>query len=217
MNRWIFGNKRGLPVISPELVAQKRRTLVFLDFVQSLAIRRIRLEHPRISLQTIRDAYFRARDEFHKPYPFAVDSTRIGLFGNPKDPKKQVIWLCIGEDEDGTQRYFQLTGKKHHNQLIGEVVRTYAQRLVFDDTTKLAKRFSAFPTVANAPEYIVMDPLQRFGEPFLNPAVTRQEHLFDARVSEGSPQRVADIYGVKLEQVELASEYFDYLKPAIAA
>ena len=103
-------------------------------------------------MQNIRDAYFRARDEFKTPYPFALDSTHIGLFGPPDEPKKQVIWICVGEDEEGTRKYFQLTGKKHHNQMIGEVVRSYAYRLVFDDTTKLAKKYLAYPTVEEAPE-----------------------------------------------------------------
>jgi uncharacterized protein (DUF433 family) len=216
MNRWIFGNKQGSAVISPQIGTPEEKDVTFLDFVQALAIRRIRKEHPAISLQTIRDAYVRAKEEFETPYPFALDSTRIGLFGPPDDPKKQVIWLCVGEDEEGTKKYFQLTGKKHHNQMIGEVVRSYAYRLVFDETTKLARKYLAFPTVKKAPEFIVMDPQVRFGEPFFESCGYTARTLYDAYVSEGSPARAAKVYGVTTEQVELAMEFFDYLSPSAA-
>ncbi len=216
MNRWIFGNKQGSPVIAPQLGTPEEKDITFLDFVQALAVRRIRKEHPKISLQTIREAYFRAKDEYQTPYPFALDNTRIGLFGPPNEPKKQVIWLCVGEDEEGARRYFQLTGKKHHNQMICEVVRSYAYRLVFDDTTKLACKYKAFPTVKDAPEFIVMDPQVRFGEPFFESCGYTARTLFDAYISEGSPTRAAKVYGVTTEQVELAMEFFDYLSPSAA-
>ncbi|MCC6123350.1 MAG: DUF433 domain-containing protein [Pirellulales bacterium] len=219
MNRWIFGTKQGSSVILPQLGPpenSEEKDVTFLDFVQTLAIRRIRLEHPGIPLQAIRNAYFRAKEYYKVPYPFALSNTRIGLFGPPEDPKRQVIWLCLEENEEGVKKYFQLTGKKYNNQMIGEVVRTYAHRLVFDDTTKLACKYIAYPTTRNAEEVIVMDPKFRFGEPFFESCGYTARTLFDAYRSEGSPERVAAIYGVKPEQVELAIEYFDYLRPSAA-
>jgi uncharacterized protein (DUF433 family) len=215
MTRWVYGTKQGAAVIEPQLGAGENRDVTFLDFVQALAIRRIRRERPGISLQRIREAYLRARDEFGEPYPFALESTRIGLFGPPDEPRKQVIWLCIGEKEDGARQYFQLTGRRSGNQMLGEVVRTYAHRLVFDGTTKLARKYLAFPTTEHAPEHIVMDPLVRFGEPFIESCGYTARTLYDAYCSEKSAQRAADVFGVTLEQVELAAEYFDYLDPPL--
>jgi uncharacterized protein (DUF433 family) len=216
MTRWVYGTKQGPAVIQPQLGNTGQRDVTFLDFVQTLAIRRIRSERRGVSLQQIREAYFRVRKEFGVEYPFALDSTRIGLFGPPDDPKSQVIWICIGEDDAGAKRYFQLTGKKSGNQLIGEVVRTYAQRLVFDEVTKLARKYIAFPTVLAASERIVMDPSVRFGEPYFESCGYTARTLFDAYRSEGTVNRAAEIYGVTPEQVELAIEYFDYLKPALS-
>jgi uncharacterized protein (DUF433 family) len=218
MRRWLYGNEQGQSVIEPQFGQTEERDVTFLDFVQALAIRRIRHERPSISLQKIREAYFRAREEFHQPYPFALDSTHIGLFGPPDEPKKQVIWLCVGKDEEGANRYFQLTGRQHGNQMLGEIVRGYAYRLVFDDTTKLAKKFLAYPTNRDASEYIVMSPDVRFGEPFFESCGYTARTLFDAYQSEGSFTRAAEIYGVHARQVELAVEYFDYLplKPCAA-
>ena len=216
MKRWLYGNRQGQSVIEPQFGQTEEKDVTFLDFVQALAIRRIRLERPGVSLQAIRDAYIRAREEFNQPYPFALDSTHIGLFGPPDEPKKQVIWLCVGQDDEGAKRYFQLTGKSNRNQLLAEVVRSYTYRLVFDDTTKLAKKFLAYPTIPNAKEYIVMDPSVRFGEPFLESCGYTARTLYDAYLSEGTPQRAADVYGVEPEQMSLIAEYFDYLKPNAA-
>lgn len=216
MMRWMYGTKQGVAVIEPQLGANEDKDVTFLDFVQALAIRRIRRERPGISLQTIREAYTRAKTEFQVPYPFALQSTRIGLFGPPDEPRKQVIWICVGEDEEGAKRYFQLTGKKSGNQMLAEVVRTYSHRLVFDEITKLARKYLAYPTIQNAPEYIVMDPRIRFGEPFVESCGYTARTLFDAYRSEGNIERAAEVYGVKPEQVELAVEYFDYLKPNAA-
>jgi len=195
MTRWVYGTRQRLSVIEPELGNTEQRDITFLDFVQALAIRRIRSERPRISLQKIREAYFRARDEFGVEYPFALDSTRIGLFGPPEEPRKQEIWLCIGRDAEEARRYFQLTGKKSGNQMISEVVRTYAHRLVFDESTKLARRYKAYPTGPSAPEYIIMDPEIRFGEPFFESSGYTARTLFDAYQSELSPGRAAEVYG----------------------
>jgi uncharacterized protein (DUF433 family) len=216
MKRWLYGNSQGESVIEPQFGTTEEKDVTFLDFVQALAIRKIRLEQPGISLQKIREAFFRAKEEFGVPYPFALDSTHIGLFGPPDNPKKQVIWLCVGKDDDGANKYFQLTGKKNKNQMIGEVVRSYAYRLIFDDNTKLAKKFLAYPTTQDAPEHIVMDPAVRFGEPYLESCGYTARTLYDAYRSEGTPKRAAEIYNVKEEQITLVAEYFDYLKPIAA-
>jgi uncharacterized protein (DUF433 family) len=215
MGRWIYGTRRGAAVIEPELGASDERDVTFLDFVQALAIRRIRFERPRISLQKIREAYYRARDDFGEQYPFALSSTRIGLFGPPEDPKKQEIWISVGQNLEEAQKYFQLTGRKSGNQMLGEVVRTYAQRLTFDRDTGLATRYIAWPTGGSASECIIMDPQVRFGEPYLQSSGYTARTLYDAYRSEGAIDRAAKVYGVALEQVDLSIEFFDYLKPLL--
>jgi uncharacterized protein (DUF433 family) len=214
MARWVFSTSQGSSVIEPELGDTEEKIVTFLDFVQALAIRRIRQER-RIPLTKIRDAYFRARDKYGVKYPFALQSTRIGLFGPPDDPSRQEIFICLDKDEKEAQTYFQLTGKKRDNQLIGEVVRTYAQRLVFDPGTGLALRYIAYPTGGVAAEQIIMDPAIRFGEPYFKSSGYTARTLFDAYRSEGTPERAAAIYGVSKEEVELAIEYFDFLKPLV--
>jgi hypothetical protein len=212
INRWVYGDKTGDQVILPQLDKENGdKVVTFLDFVQALAIRRIRHER-RVSLPKLREAYFRARDEFGVKYPLALDNTRIGLFGPPDDPAKQEIYICLEKSEDAVQRYFQ-TGKRHGNQLIGEVVQTYSRRLIYDDSG-LATRYIAYKTDDGT---IMMDPEIRFGEPYAEDFGYTARTLFDAYQSEGSVTRAAEVYGVPANTVELAVEYFDYLRPPSAA
>jgi uncharacterized protein (DUF433 family) len=218
LTRWIHGNKQGSPVVESEVTASHEKIVTFLDFVQALAIRRIRRERPQISLNKIRQAYVVASKEFNVKYPFALESTHIGLFGPQDKPELQEIWLCVGKSEEGTLKYFQLTGKKRKNQLIGEVVRTYTSRLVFDDITKLATRYFAFPpitpgdSVSANTQRVIMEPDIRFGEPYIASCGYTAQTLFDAYQAEGSVERAAELSGVTREEVILAIEYIDYLQ-----
>ena len=212
LTRWVYGTKSGDSVIEPQVDDSDDRIITFLDFVQTLAIRRIRQER-RISLEKIRQAYHLARDQFGVEYPFALDTTRIGLFGPPRNKAKQEIWICVGENDEGARKYFQLTGRKRNNQLIGEVVLTYARRLVFDETG-LAREYKAFDT---SDGNVLMNPDVRFGEPYLESCGYTARTLFEAYQTEGSLARVAELYGVSERDVTLAIEYFDHLRPANAA
>lgn len=211
MRRWVYGNRQGESVIEPQLGLSEEKTVTFLDFVQALAVRRIRNDH-HISLQTIREAYLRARTEFGIRYPFALESSRIGLFGPPNNPARQVIFICVNKGDEETQQYFQLTGKKHGNQLIKEVVRTYSYRLTYDPASKLACRYTAFEALG---EQVTMDPAIKFGEPVVMSSGYAAATLYDAYLAEGSVERAADIYKVPQQQIAAAIEYFDFINPVL--
>lgn len=213
MTRWAYGTAQGASVIDPQLGDTEGKTLTFLDFVQALAIGRLRTD-VRISLQKIRAAYDNARKEFGVEFPFAMKTTRIGLFGPPNDVKKQELFICFETDDEETAKIFQLTGKKRGNQLIREVVRTYARHLSWDQSTDLAVRYIPFERQGGQ---IVMDPSVRFGEPYVDSCGYTARALYDAYRAERSIERAAAMYGVRPEDIELAIDYFvDYLKPNAA-
>lgn len=217
MSRWVYGTQGTRvsdPVFEPELGVTEDKIVTFLDFVQVLAIRRLRNER-QIPLQRIREAYYRARDQFDVKYPFATEGVRIGVFGPPDRPERQVIIICLNEKDDaGVEKFFQLTGKKHGNQLFAEVAMTYARFLDYDPRTRLACKFTAFKSDDGL---VTMDPQVRFGEPLIEETGYTAHALFNAYQTEGTPERAAAIYGVEPKHIQLAIDYFDYLNPNSAA
>ena len=45
VNRWVYGNKQGERVFHPEHKTQNQKIISFLDFIQILAIRNLRLNY----------------------------------------------------------------------------------------------------------------------------------------------------------------------------
>jgi uncharacterized protein (DUF433 family) len=222
MASWVYGTKgvrKSDPVFDPELGITDDKIVTFVDFVQALAVRRLRNER-HVSLQKIREAYDRAKSDFHVPHPFATEGVRVGLFGPPNRPDKQVVFICFQKENEGETveekyyRYYQLTGKKHGNQLIGEVVMTYARFLEFDPETQLARKFTSFKSDDGK---VTMDPSVRFGEPFIEETGYTAHALFNAYQTEASLQRAAEVYGVEPRYIQLAVDFFDYLNPSAAA
>ena len=193
MSRWLYSSGQGKSVIDPQFGNSEEKTISFLDFVQTLAIGRLRTD-VRLSLQKIRQAYNLAREEFKAEFPFALKGTRIGLFGPPHDVKKQELYICIGRDDDETEKYFQLTGKKRGNQLIREVLQPYMRRLSFDDKNDLANRYCPMDREGIR---VVMDPQIRFGEPFIESCGYTAQTLYDAYRVERSIERAAKMYAVE--------------------
>jgi hypothetical protein len=85
MSRWVFGRGQSSPVIE-SATASDEKIVSFVQFIESLTVRSIRNAHG-ISLQKIREAWLRARNEFRLDHPFAVPH-RVYLFGDLKSPRK---------------------------------------------------------------------------------------------------------------------------------
>lgn len=60
LSNWVCGTKTTEPVIERQLLDASKRIVTFLDFIQTLAIRRMRL-HSHVSLQKIREGYQRKK------------------------------------------------------------------------------------------------------------------------------------------------------------
>ena len=197
LRRWLYGAKAGQAVIQPQLKAEQGQELVtFLDFVQAMAVRAVRLNH-RVPLQKIREAIDRAENEYGVSYPFARKHTTY-LFD------KDVI-IKLGEEE-----YVQASGKAARNRLIAKVVELYMEDLGFNPEG-LAEAYRAF--VWGGYE-VKMDPRVRFGEPLVTSCGYTARALWEARQSEGSFQAAAEACGVRAEEVETACRYFDHILSA---
>ena len=198
LERWVDGNAHGEAVIDRQMPASESGVVSFVDFVQAMAIRAIRLER-RLSLQKIRETIEHAR-EMGISHPFARKHQTY-LFADDV-----VIWLV---EED---RLVEVTGKYKKQHLIRPIVELYLEDLGFD-STGLANRYDA---MRDGDTRIVLDPEVNFGAPTVFPCRYTVGALLDAVQGEGSPEAAAVAYGVAERVVKLALRYDDVLSGTAA-
>lgn len=213
INRWLFGNTKGAPVIRPQVGTTDDRVVTFLDLIQALAIRAIRIQYPQISLSRIRKAVANAERMCGNPYPFAMRHATFVFFRGgaehltePPDEDQDDSPICeIVLEKD--QRLTQLTGKKAGNQLLREVAELYMENLSFGEDG-LASEFIAYKLDDLS---VRLNPQRHFGEPLVPSGYTAFA-LWEAVKAEGSIDAAARAYGVDRREVELACGYFDFLR-----
>lgn len=188
-SRWIFGNSVGDAVIIRQ--HQNERLVSFLDLVQTLAIRRIRLEYS-IPLNTIRDAVNHAHTRYGIDFPFARKHKTL-IFGKS-------IAIEIGD------KLIEISGK-NKDQLHKTVIEPYIRDLTFD-STGLATTYSPFKWNNNE---IIMDPKFHFGQPVLKSCGYSYSVLYHAVKTEGSYEAAAAAYAVSVDEIDIACRYYDFL------
>lgn len=202
MARWLFGTRKSKHVFQPE-IASDDKLVSFLDLVQSLAIRAIRIQH-RVPLQKIRQAMEVAEKDWGLKYPFARAHTTF-LFGDE-------LVVRPGLDAHGEDIYIEASGKHRRGRLLSRVVELYLRDLTFD-ASGLAKVYR--PYVWNSVP-VTMNPRRYFGEPLL-PSGHTAETLWEAARIEGGLEAAARAYGVTVEEVEAACRFYDHLLDRNAA
>ncbi|HJT33973.1 MAG TPA: hypothetical protein VJ783_18145 [Pirellulales bacterium] len=215
MQRWVFGDSFGEPVIQSQLATEgdSERLVTFVDFVQVLAVRQVRIREKRFPLQKIRKACEVASAHYGLEYPLAAKEHKIYLFG-PKDNLAACEMVVLfGQDEAGEDLYLQLTGKKAGNFVLSAVAEPFMSKLRFGESP-FAEEYVAWE---RGDRHIVMNPHKRFGEPFFPSTGYTAQALWEAYVAEGGVENAAKAYGVDADDVELACEYFDYLTGRDAA
>lgn len=193
LSRWFKGSPSRNRVFST--LEDGEKVITFLDFIQSLAVRNLRLNYG-VKLQTIRDAVEKASQDFQVDYPFARRHVTYVFDGQ--------LWI-----KPESKELVQLSG--HGQKGMVPVIELYMKDVYFDDATLLANKYQAFK---QGDIKIVMDPKLRFGEPLLDSSGYTPEALFEAAKTEGSAAAAAKIYGVSTEQVEVCIAYFDHLQAA---
>lgn len=209
MRRWLFGDDSSSPVIRAQLAGEvdSEKLVTFLDFVQVMAIRQVRLREKSFPLQRIRKACDIASDKYGLDYPLAAKEHRIYLFG-PKDKLaacEMVILVGHGEDEENV--YLQLTGKASGNFVMAKIAEPFMSQVKFGDS-QFAEEYIAWEKNGRQ---IVMNPHHRLGEPYLPSCGYTAQGLWDAYRSENGVQEAANAYGVEPEDVDLVCGYFDFL------
>ncbi len=200
MARWLFTKQDSLRVIEPQY-GRDERIISFRDWVQTLAIRELRMMH-KIPLERFREAIETARTSLGFEHPFArrhctFFDTRIGeLVIHP--PDRQDLFV-------------QASGKQRGQTLV-PCKTIYQEFLEFDDAG-LAKVYKPYTYKFRnkQPVSISMDPEIRFGEPLLPSGYTALT-IAQAVVTEGGSERVAKLYGIPIEEIETAFRFrIEYL------
>jgi uncharacterized protein (DUF433 family) len=194
LTRWFKGDNYCNRVIPLE----DAKIITFLDFVQALAIRNLRVFY-KVPLQDIRDAVDRATKEHGITHPFAYKHTTF-LF-------EKKIWI-----KPEGKELLQISGEGHGQTGFTQIIENFYKDIFFDPETNLASSYRAYERAyASGSHKIVMNPKVRFGEPILDNSGYTPEALFEAAKTEGSVEEAARNYGVTADQVRICVDYFDYL------
>jgi len=197
MSRWVHGDKGGAAAIRAQVQDDKEKTITFLDFVQTLAIRAIR-EQKDVPLQKIRQAIDTAATKGVK-YPFARKHTTYWFDNN----------IHIDVPDLGL---IQSSGKGRGQLALRPIVEVYLEDLAFD-AEGLANRYTPYQ---NLNIKIVMRPDYLFGEPVVESCGHTAWTLWQACLAEGSVEAAAKAYDVSENEVRVAFKYIDSIRPATA-
>ncbi len=193
LRRWLSGNRSGGRVLDTEFNEADR--VSFLDFVQALAIRNIRLQHA-VPLQRIRQSVLIATQTYGLDYPFARRHTAY-LDG------AEIVIRIPGEEED----FVQVSGKQAHQRVLEKIVAPYLSDLGYD-ASGLANRYTAFEYRSGS---VIMDPAVRLGEPVIAECGYTARTVWEAVLSEGGIEEAAAALGIEPRYAALAWRYFDFL------
>jgi uncharacterized protein (DUF433 family) len=193
LKRWLVGGRSGDRVVTTEFDESDR--VSFLDFVQALAIRNIRLQHA-VPLPKIRQAVLHATGRYELEYPFARRHTAY-LAGS------EIVIRIPGENED----FVQVSGKQPHQRVMEKIVAPYLDDLGFD-ASGLANHYTAFEYRSGR---IVMDPAIRLGEPFVADCGYTARPIWEAVIAEGGIEEAAAALGTEPRYAALAWRYYDFL------
>ena len=207
LSRWIFGRKKGKSVIRSQHDVPPEKVVSFLDFVQALAIREVRVRH-RLPLPRIREGGDEARQRYGIEYPLACRHT-IDLFGDRRGAGHGHMLVRRPGDLEGIDdACFQLTGREKGHRMLTPVVEMFLDDLHFDPETGRATGYS--PMIG--PDCrVVLDPRRRFGEPVVEPGGYTAQSLWHATNTEGGIAEAAAAYGISAGEVLLANRDFDSL------
>lgn len=193
--RWVYGTNVRDAAVVPEHPKHAGDLITFVDLVQAMAIRDIRNQR-RLSLQKIRMTVEAARRR-GVMFPFARRHTTY-VFSDDV-----VLRLNDG-------RLMQVTGKYHDNDLMEPLVEEYLNDIGFDDHG-LADRYTP---LEHGFRKVVLTPHLNYGAPTVVPCGYSVATLVDAFCGEGDIDAAASVCNVNPNDVTIALEYEERLKPA---
>jgi hypothetical protein len=183
MSRWLFGSASGESVIHPQIKTEEK-LVTFLDWVQTLAIREIRIQK-KIPLYKFRQAIKTAKDYYRLSYPFARNHCTYLWNGD----------LVIKKPDD--KEFLEASGK-HRGQILFSFVESYLEKLDYSNDG-LAALYRIYKSQHDVE--ITMNPQIHFGEPML-PSGYSAMSIWESIKAEGGIEQARKAYGISKEEVE---------------
>lgn len=192
LNAWFFGTQKRQPLRSGAINDEGGKAITFVEFVEALAIRALRIDHG-ISLQKIREAITTAKNEYGIDHPFAHRDHKTVLINRD-------IHIFLDRNDGNPTG---LTGIDRGQKSFKPCIEAYMKNLEFGEDG-LASNYTAF-THNNI--HVVLNPVRQFGQPVIAETGYSAETLWRAALAEGGFERAAEIYEVTPDAVEAAYRY----------
>jgi uncharacterized protein (DUF433 family)/DNA-binding transcriptional MerR regulator len=161
--------------------------LTFEDLISLEVVRRLR--HEGASLQAIRrvEEYLRSECSFDRPFAYKVFFT-----------DGAAVWAQVEGDED-SPIVIEVSGRRKHHYAWREAIATFAEDIRFEGPDLHASKWAITP-------WVEIDPEVQFGAPVV--AGTRiPVRTIVTNLKAGTPEDVADWYGLSIAQVKGARDY----------
>jgi uncharacterized protein (DUF433 family) len=192
IRNWFFPSKSRPAMQRGEIDSAEEKALTFLDFVELLAVRSLRVDY-QVSLSTIRQAIEFAQKEFEVQHVFAHADHKTFI-----DPKKK-LHITIS----GNPNPMKMGGKGAGQLFFQQCIEGFMKDLAFNED----KMASLYTTAQYGDQRIIMNPAFRFGEPIMEENGYPADVLWRGVIAEGSFERAATLYDASVPSVQAAYRY----------
>jgi uncharacterized protein (DUF433 family) len=192
LRNWFFGGKTRQPIRPPGIEGDEK-SITFLDLVEAIAVRSLRVDHG-VRLEDIRSAIQFASKEYSIEHIFAREDHRIYVSGSRKK-----LYIVLKDEPDPISLSPKDAGQKDFRELF----QGYMPDLVFGDK-KLAELYIAY---RDGNQKVIMHPGRHFGEPIVEENGYPVDVLWQAVITEGGFERAASLYEVTPDSVMAAYRY----------
>lgn len=189
ISRWVFGTAKDKPLFHSQFERTDDKLVSFLDMLQSVAIREIRLEHPELSMNSVRQAIEFSKKTYGVDFPFVRKGFVAGRLGGT---------IVIHPSRD---QFVEASGKSR-GQTMFPFVQMYLDRVGFGDDG-LANEYRIYE---HGRVQVTMKPNIRFGEPLL-PSGYSAWNIWESIKSEGGIDRTAKAFRIPRSEVRTAYSF----------
>lgn len=189
--RWLGTDKSAVVLRDYEPVGGSQE-LSFWDLFEVRFVERFRAQG--LSLQYLRAVAIKARTEFKTRHPFALYNAKFVT------DRKRIFQQAAEEMGEKKRTHELISGQCEMYEVIEA---TLAKGVEFNPETFLAE---GWPPLGEYPN-VTINPRFAYGQPAIGALKIPTAAIFRFLRAEGNKRRVADWYGVTVDEVEEAAEF----------